>query len=164
MAFDCKGNKRGRCLVCIECEEFTPWAKNVRCAYCDCPPTKHQHFPGHELPTKDRNVSTVDGVHGDLQSREGSRFSNVSENNSTQQMHLSLVNEDSIESLSQGKQIGRGDNPKVTKKGKDICCKLYENTRDSVCIEWDNAKQGIENPRHPEEEDDHHIQIPSHSR
>ena len=85
-------------------------------------------------------------------------------NNSTQQMHLSLVNEDSIESLSQGKQIGRGDNPKVTKKGKDICCKLYENTRDSVCIEWDNAKQGIENPRHPEEEDDHHIQIPSHSR
>ncbi|XP_065066250.1 uncharacterized protein LOC135692134 [Rhopilema esculentum] len=132
MAFDCKGNKRGRCLVCIECEEFTPWAKNVRCAYCDCPPTKHQHFPGHELPTKDRSVSTVDGVHGDLQSREGSRFSNVSENNSTHQMHLSLVNEGSIESLSQGTSTGHGSLHKLSSTATHI--KEEESTTKVVSV------------------------------
>lgn len=45
MALDVKGNRRGRCLVCIECREFTAWAKNIRCAYCDCPPTKHELCP-----------------------------------------------------------------------------------------------------------------------
>ena len=43
MARDCRGNKRGRCLVCIECKEFESWERNIRCAYCDCPPTKHEY-------------------------------------------------------------------------------------------------------------------------
>ena len=58
MSFDCRGNKRGRCLDCIDCKEFTPWGKNIRCAYCDCPPTKHECFVGHELTAAVNNASS----------------------------------------------------------------------------------------------------------
>ena len=58
MSFDCRGNKRGRCLDCIDCKEFTPWGKNIRCAYCDCPPTKHECFVGHELTATVNNASS----------------------------------------------------------------------------------------------------------
>ena len=53
MALDCKGNRRGRCLLCSECQVFTPWAKNVRCAYCDCPPTKHENVSINDTASRD---------------------------------------------------------------------------------------------------------------
>ena len=58
MALDCKWNRRGRCLLCNECQVFTPWAKNIRCAYCDCPPTKHENLSIPETTTTGDEISS----------------------------------------------------------------------------------------------------------
>ena len=73
MSFDCRGNKRGRCLDCIDCKEFTPWGKNIRCAYCDCPPTKHECFAGHELTATGNNASSPSQVE-DVEQQEKTRL------------------------------------------------------------------------------------------
>ena len=50
MAPDSRGTNRGRCLTCSDCKEFESWNKSVRCAYCDCPPTKHECLQSLQAP------------------------------------------------------------------------------------------------------------------
>lgn len=85
MALDCKGNRRGRCLVCIECREFTNWVKNVRCAYCDCPPTKHEILTEHENATREGELFTGENVNQqDERSQNENKVGNFEVNPSSQ--------------------------------------------------------------------------------
>ena len=104
MARDCKGNRRGRCLVCIECREFTPWAKNIRCAYCDCPPTKHESFPIHETTQREGTVteSFTENESGQDHRHDGENKLPNFEDNANQEFQATLINEDDVPSFARG--------------------------------------------------------------
>ena len=88
MALDCKGNRRGRCLLCNECQLFTPWAKNIRCAYCDCPPTKHENISLHETISGDAIDSpTFVAEHGEHQEHSENKLVDLEDRNTHQHFH-----------------------------------------------------------------------------
>ena len=39
---DCRGVKRGKCQNCNICERFLAEKGTFMCAYCGCPPAKHE--------------------------------------------------------------------------------------------------------------------------
>ncbi len=114
-AFDSRGNKRGRCLDCLECKEFETWDKNVRCAYCDCPPTKHEYCVANESISASKLKEEVLAV---VSAEPGLVFDTPS-TSPCQENQLGPPNNVFVRSPSPALSIPRQQDPTVSKKEQE---------------------------------------------